>query len=112
MSEKRLELRIESFIKALVVQVIDIEGDFKSTGHVIITDRYNMPYLRSTGISLNGNSDVLVKEFDTNEDRDAYKSQLLDWISDEIFDRAKSGVTWRAVHNVYIWDTEYREDED
>lgn len=107
MSEKRLELRIEPFIKALVVQVIYVEGDFKSTGHVTIGDRYVMPYLRSTGICLNGTSDVLVKEFDTNEERDDYKSQLLDWISDEIFDRAKSGVTWRADHNVYIWDSEY-----
>lgn len=110
MSEKRLELRIEPFIKALVVQVIDMEGDFKSTGHVIIGDRYNMPYLRNTGICLNGTSDVLVKEFDTDEERDAYESQLLDWISDEIFDHAKSGVTWRAIHNVYIWDSECNED--
>lgn len=104
MLEKRLELRIEPFIKALVVQVIDMEGDFKSTGHVIIGDRYNMPYLRNTGICLNGTSDVLVKEFDNNEERDAYKSQLLDWISDEIFNRAKSGVTWRTDHNVYMWN--------
>ena len=106
MSEKRLELRIEPFIKALVVQVIDAEGDFKPTGHVIIGHRYDMPYLRNTGICLNETSDVLVKEFDTDEERDDYKSQLLDWISDEIFDRAKSGVTWRAVNNVYIWDSE------
>ena len=111
MSEKRLELRIEPFNKALVVQLIDMEGDFESTEHVI-TNKYNMPYLKSTGICLNGNSDLLVIKFMTNEERSAYESQLLNWISDELFNRAKSGVTWRAVGNIYIWDTEYREDEN
>ena len=86
---KRLKLRIEPFVKALVVQVIDMEGDFKSTAHVVI-NHHNMPYLRGTGIGLYRNSDVSVREFMTDEKRDAYASQLLDWISDELF-----GGTWK-----------------
>lgn len=98
---KRLQLRIEPFVKALVVQVIDMEGDFKSSGHITI-NKYNMPYLRRTRISFNGKSDVLVIEFDTNEERDKYFDQMIDWITNELF----ADVTYYNKDNIFTWDAD------
>lgn len=96
---KRLKLRIELFVKALVLQVVEMEGDFKSSGHITI-NKYNMPYLRRTGISFNGNLDVLVIEFDTNEERNEYFDKMIDWITDELF----AGETYHSKGNICTWE--------
>lgn len=98
---KRLKLRIVPFIKALVVQVIDMEGDFESTEHVII-NKYNMPYLRGTGIGLNGNSDVLVREFMTYEERNTYFDQMTDWITNELF----AGEIYHNKDDIFTWEVD------
>lgn len=82
---KKLKLRIVKFNKLLVVEQLELEGEFKETDHVRVHGDLE---LFDGFIDLQENIDdrsVNCIEFDDNVERDEYTEKLIDWITEEQF---------------------------
>ena len=84
---KKLKIRFTKFEKALAMQILEQEGNFRDSKHVdmgfpeLCCDRI---YLCDE--DLRNNLRVFVRYFDTNAGRDEYLNNVIRWISEEQFD--------------------------
>ncbi|MBO5781042.1 MAG: hypothetical protein J6R08_01075 [Opitutales bacterium] len=82
---KKLKLRIAKFNKMLVVEQLELEGEFKETDHVRVHGDFE---LFGGFIDLQENIDdrsAHCREFDNNAERDEYAAKLVKWITEEQF---------------------------
>lgn len=89
--KRKLKLNIQKSHRRLTIEILDIEGQFQNTQHFIFDKNRLTPWFTRYCVVLNPNfdeyslrSDTTV--FDTNEERDQYKRQLIDWLRNELFD--------------------------
>ena len=86
---KKLKLRIAKFEKMLVVEQLELEGEWKNSEHVCVhTDLY----LFAASIDLQENiEDVSANclKFYDNTERDEYAQNLINWITEEQFGGAR-----------------------
>lgn len=85
---KKLKIRFVKFEKALAMQILEQEGEFKSSTHVRLS--YSEPWIESKYIYLIGkhvefDKHVSTMRFHNNEERDAYLKKVIHWISEEQF---------------------------
>lgn len=82
---KKLKLRIAKFDKMLVVEQLELDGEFKRTNHVKVDGDL---FLFEDYIDLQENIDDISAnclEFDDNAERDEYAANLIKWITEEQF---------------------------
>ena len=82
---KKLKLRIVKFDRLLVVEQLELEGEFKETDHVRVHGDLE---LFGGFIDLQENIDdrsANCIEFDNNAERDEYTTTLIQWITEEQF---------------------------
>lgn len=82
---KRLELRIVKFDKLLVVEQLDMKGEFKKSESVMVEGDV---FLGKEWINLREGSSydaVDTRKFSNNAARDEYAEKLIGWITDEQF---------------------------
>lgn len=83
--KKRLKLRIAKFNKRLVVEQLELEGEFKETAHVRV---FGSLFMRKAGIDLKEDGcegSFNFAYFEKNEKRDEYAQKLINWITEEQF---------------------------
>lgn len=83
---KKLKIRFVKFEKALAMQILEQEGSFRDSEHVLT----GLPELCCDSIFLcdeeeRGNLGIFVRFFDTNAERDEYLKTVIRWISKEQF---------------------------
>ena len=82
---KKLKLRIAKFNKRLVVEQLELEGEFKETAHVRV---FGSLFMRKAGIDLKEDGcegSFNFAYFEKNEKRDEYAQKLVNWITEEQF---------------------------
>lgn len=82
---KKLKLRIAKFDRILVVEQLELEGEWKNSEHVYVRGDL---FLFEVYIDLQENIDdksANVIEFDDNAKRDEYAQKLVNWITEEQF---------------------------
>ena len=82
---KRLKLRISKFDRMLVVEQMELEGNFERTKH---TQIYGDLFLFQDHIDFcehNYNKTSNFREFRDNNERDEYATNLIKWITEEQF---------------------------
>lgn len=82
---KKLKLRIAKFNKRLVVEQLELEGEFKETAHVRV---FGSLFMRKAGIDLKEDGcegSFNFAYFEKNEKRDEYAQKLINWITEEQF---------------------------
>lgn len=92
---KKLKIRFTKFEKALVMQILEQEGEFKSSTHVRLS--YSEPWIESKYIYLIGkhvefDKHASTMRFNNNEERDAYLKEVVHWISEEQFGKNNEGM--------------------
>lgn len=107
MNKKLLKIRFVKFEKALAMQILEQEGEFKSSTHVRLS--YSEPWIESKYIYLIGkhvefDKHVSTMRFNNNEERDEYLKNVIRWISEEQFGKnneemPKSGELWEVRDN-------------
>ena len=86
---KKLKLRIAKFNKRLVVEQLELEGEFKETAHVRV---FGSLFMRKAGIDLKEDGcegSFNFAYFEKNEKRDEYAQKLINWITEEQFGAGK-----------------------
>lgn len=89
--KRKLKLNIQKSHRRLTIEILDIEGQFQNTQHFIFDKNRLLLWFDRSGVILNPNFDGYslrsgTMVFDTNEERDQYKHQLIDWLRYELFD--------------------------
>lgn len=82
---KKLKLRIAKFDRMLIVEQLELEGEFKKTDHVEV---FGNLCISKAGIDLKEDDckgSVNVSYFKNNEKRDEYAANLIEWITEEQF---------------------------
>lgn len=92
---KKLKIRFVKFEKALAMQILEQEGEFKSSTHVRLS--YSEPWIESKYIYLIGkhvefDKHVSTMRFNNNEERDEYLKNVIRWISEEQFGKDNEGM--------------------
>ena len=85
---KKLKIRFVKFERALVVQQLEIEGDFKNSPHVSTSQHDISLFCDAVWISVGDTrimNEIAAKNFDSNRDRDEYLERVVKWISEEQF---------------------------
>lgn len=85
--QKKLHLKLVKLKRALVMQVLEQEGEFEPSEHV---DTVLAPGLCCTRIYLRGNRqdhdlEPSIMTFDTDVQRDVYLDKVINWITTEQF---------------------------
>lgn len=110
---KKLKIRFVKFERALVVQQLEIEGDFKNSPHVSTSQHDIGLFCDAVWISVGETrimNEIAAKNFDSNRDRDEYLERVVKWISEEQFSTkgklkigkecefSDNGVEWYSGH--------------
>ena len=110
---KKLKIRFVKFERALVVQQLEIEGDFKNSPHVSTSQHDIGLFCDAVWISVGETrimNEIAAKNFDSNRDRDEYLERVVKWISEEQFatkgkleigkecEFSDNGVEWYSGH--------------
>ena len=87
---KKLKIKFVKFEKALAMQILEQEGNFRYSKHVLT----GQPELCCDSIFLcdeeeRGDSVISVRFFKANAERDEYLKKVIRWISDEQFDEGE-----------------------
>lgn len=87
---KKLKIKFVKFEKAIAMQILEQEGNFRDSEHVL-TGR---PELYCDSIFLcdeeeRGSLVILVRFFKANAERDEYLKNVIRWISEEQFDEGE-----------------------
>ena len=106
---KKLKITFVKFEKALFMQVLEQEGDFKEKKHSLVRAS---PALDEEGIYLRGrnaewNEDVRGINFANNAERDKYFNDVVKWISEEQFKtsgKLEIGKVCEVSSNKVDWD--------
>lgn len=106
---KKLKIRFVKFEKALAMQILEQEGEFKASTHVRLS--YSNPWIESKYIFLIGkqadfDKHVSTMRFNNNEERDAYLKKVVHWISEEQFGEGSEELKvgeWCAARMTYGW---------
>ena len=105
---KKLKLRIAKFDRMLVVEQLELDGEFSNTAH---TKAWGNLCIFTRAIFLresteHKSSDCL--RFDSNAERDAYLQKMLGWISKEQFGGGGKPINdcLKIDGEIYTWETE------
>lgn len=84
---KKLHLKLIKLKKALVMQVLEQEGEFEPSEHVVIALSpglgHDRIYLRGSREDRNLEPNIMT--FDTDVQRDVYLDKVINWITNEQF---------------------------
>lgn len=85
MKEKKLKLRIVKFNRILAIEQLELEGEWKNSEHVYVRGGL---YLFDDHIDLRESTayrSFSFREFNNNDERDEYATNLIKWITEEQF---------------------------
>lgn len=98
---KKLKIRFVKFERALVVQQLEIEGDFKNSPHVSTSQHDIGLFCDAVWISVGETrimNEIAAKNFDSNRDRDEYLERVVKWISEEQ-NSLRQKESWKSERN-------------
>lgn len=107
---KKLKIRFVKFEIALVMQVLEMRGEFSNSEHVKIGNTRFCYNSCSIDVIFYMQKDNLVGVgyFGKNEQRDEYLNNVVKWISEEQFASGQPKIDG----DVYTWEMETRDEND